>query len=51
MDYNGKETFENYRQNPPKTKSEEIEFVKRNTPKMVNGIGALKRYVEYIKSN
>ena len=51
VDYAGKEAFETYRQNPPKTKSEEIEFVKNNAPKMVNGIAALKRYVEYIKSN
>lgn len=49
VDYNGKKTFENYKEKPPKSKSEEVEFVKNNAPQMIRGIEALKRYVEYLR--
>jgi len=51
VDYDGKEAFERFTQNTPKTKSDEIEFVKQNAPRMVRGIEALKGYVNYLKSN
>ncbi|MDW7727078.1 MAG: aminotransferase class I/II-fold pyridoxal phosphate-dependent enzyme [Candidatus Methanoperedens sp.] len=50
VDYDGKEVFEKFRLNPPKTKDDELEFVKRNAPKMVNGARALREYVDYIKA-
>lgn len=50
VDYNGKQAYEAYRANPPKTHSEEIGFVNQNAPRMVNGIEALKDYVAFIKS-
>ena len=51
VDYDGKKAYEKYRQNVPKTKSDEIEFVKDNAPIMVQGIEALRAYVEYIRSH
>lgn len=49
VDYNGKQAYETYKANPPKTHSDEIEFVNQNAPRMVNGIEALKDYVAFIK--
>ncbi len=49
VDYNGKEVFERFRANPPKTMADEVEFVKQNAPRMVMGIAALKDYVESIR--
>ena len=49
VDYNGKETFENYKQSPPQSKEEELEFVQRNTPRMVDGVEKLKQYVAWLK--
>jgi aspartate aminotransferase len=49
VDYDGKSAFEKFRQNPPKTKSEEVEFVQQNAPRMVKGIEALKNWVRLIK--
>ncbi len=51
VDYDGKKAYEKYRQNVPKTKSDEIEFVKDNAPMMVQGIEALGAYVEYMRSH
>ncbi len=49
VDYDGKQVFDKYKENPPKTKSDEIEFVKQNADRMVRGVEALKRYVEAMK--
>jgi aspartate aminotransferase len=49
VDYNGKETFDRYRHNPPKSKSDEIEFVKENAPRMISGIQKLRAFVEDLK--
>ncbi len=49
VDYDGKKAFEKYKTNPPKSTSDEIEFVKKNAPRMINGIEKLKAYVEHIQ--
>jgi aspartate aminotransferase len=49
VDYDGKKTFENYKQNAPKSSSDEIEFVKQNAPRMVKSTDSLKDWVDYIK--
>jgi aspartate aminotransferase len=51
VDYDGKKAFDDYKSNPPKTDAEELEFVKRNTPRMVKSTESLKKWVEYIKSD
>ncbi len=48
VDYNGKEAFEEYKNNPPKTAADEIEFVKQVAPRIVKGIKQLRSYVEEI---
>jgi aspartate aminotransferase len=50
VDYDGKKAFDDYKNNPPKTDAEELEFVKRNTPMMVKSTESLKEWVRYIKS-
>ncbi|MBW3011722.1 aminotransferase class I/II-fold pyridoxal phosphate-dependent enzyme, partial [Candidatus Woesearchaeota archaeon] len=42
VEYNGQEALTNYQNNPPKTKEEEIKFVKNNCPKIIQGIEALR---------
>ncbi len=49
VDYDGKEAFDNFEENTPKTSSEEMVFVKQNAPRMVRGIEALKGYAKFIK--
>ena len=49
VDYDGKSAYQNFKTSPPKTKSEEIEFVKQNAPRMVRGIKALEDYIKFIK--
>ena len=51
VDYDGKSTYDNYKNNKPKTPSDEIEFVKRNAPMMVKSTESLKEWVKFIKSN
>ena len=51
VDYDGKSTFDDYQGNPPNTSSDEIEFVKRNAPRMVRSTDALKNWVKYIQSS
>jgi aspartate aminotransferase len=51
VDYNGKATFDDYKKNPPKSSSDELEFIKRNTPMMVKATSSLRDWVNYIKSN
>jgi len=49
VDYDGKKTFDNYKQNPPKSSSDEIEFVKKNSPMMVKSTDALRSWIYFIK--
>ncbi len=51
VDYDGGKAIELYKRNPPRGEAEEVEFVKENAPRMVEGIEALRGYVEFIKSN
>jgi len=51
VDYDGKKVFDNYKQNPPKSLSDEIEFVKQNAPMMVQSVSALKGWADYIKQS
>ena len=50
VDYDGKATFENYKKSPPKTSSDEIEFVNSNAPRMIKSADALKDWVDFIKN-
>ena len=51
VDYDGKSTFNDYIKNTPKTLSDEIEFVKRNAPRMVRSTESLRKWIEYIQSS
>lgn len=51
VDYDGKKAFDDYKNNKPQNVSDELEFVKRNSPMMVKSTESLKKWVEYIKSN
>ncbi len=51
VDYDGKSTFDDYINNTPKTPSDEIEFVKRNAPRLVRSTDSLRNWVEYIQSD
>jgi len=51
VDYNGKAAFDDYKNNTPKSASDELEFVKRNTPMMVKSTSSLIDWVSHIKSN
>jgi aspartate aminotransferase len=51
VDYDGGQTLANFKQNPPQSESEEIEFVQQNAPKMIEGFNALEEYVRYIKAS
>ncbi len=50
VDYDGKKTFENFKNDPPKTASEEVEFVKENAPMMTKSVDSLKEWVKNIKA-
>ncbi|MCK5548850.1 MAG: aminotransferase class I/II-fold pyridoxal phosphate-dependent enzyme, partial [Thermoplasmata archaeon] len=49
VDYNGQAAYEVFQKAPPKSSSEEPEFVKDVAPRMVKGVEAVKAYVEHIK--
>jgi hypothetical protein len=49
VDYKGKQTFDSYKNNPPTTFSDEVEFVKQNAPLMVQSIDAIKQWIAFIK--
>ncbi len=51
VDYDGKKTYDDYKNNKPKLLSDEIEFVKRNAPLMVRSTESLKEWVKFIKNN
>ena len=50
VDYDGQRAMKNYVDNPPRTASDRIEFVKDNAPKIVDGIAMIQRYLDDIKS-
>ena len=49
VDYDGKKTFDDYKNNKPQNSSEELEFVLRNAPVMFQSIISLKEWFKYIK--
>ena len=49
VDYNGKETYQNYKNQKPKTPSEKLAFVESNAPKVVAGIKMIKKFFDDIK--
>ena len=51
VDYNGKQAFENYLNNPPKTNSDKIEFVRDNAPRIVSGLDMIELYFEHLTQN
>jgi aspartate aminotransferase len=51
VDYDGKQAFENYKNNPPKTTQDELEFVKQNAPMLVKSTDAVRGWVDFIKSS
>lgn len=50
VDYDGKKAFKRYKSNPPKSKTDETEFVKKNAPRMIRGIESLRNFIEFIKN-
>ena len=50
VDYDGRSTYDDYKNNKPKTDSDKIEFVKCNAPLMVRSTESLKQWVIFIKS-
>jgi aspartate aminotransferase len=51
VDYDGKKAFDNYKATPPKSLSDEEEFVKNNAPRMIRAVEMLKRYVRFLKKS
>ena len=51
VDYDGKKTFDDYKNNKPQNDSDELEFVLRNAPLMVRSVDSLKKWIKYIKSD
>ena len=49
VDYDGKAAFEDFKANPPENLSDEIKFVQKNAPRMVDAIGAMENYLNFIK--
>jgi len=49
VDYDGEKAMKNYLDNPPRTSSDKIEFVKDNAPKIVDGITMIQKYLWDIK--
>jgi aspartate aminotransferase len=50
VDYDGKAAYDDYRTDRPTNEADERDFVERNAPRMVRGVGAVREYVEYVKS-
>lgn len=51
VDYDGKRTFDNFKNNKPKTASDKLEFVKQNAPMMTKSVQSLRDWVNSIKVN
>ena len=50
VDYDGREAFDAYKNDPPTTEADEIEFAKRVAPRIGGGIEQLEAYVKMITS-
>ena len=51
VDYDGHAAFENYLDNKPMSKSDRLEFVKNNAPRVIKGIDMIKTYFEHLQQN
>lgn len=51
VDYNGQDAYENYQNDPPKTSSDKLEFVKTNAPKIVGGLKMVEKFLDDLKNN
>ena len=49
VDYDGTKAYENFKNNPPKSASDEEEFVKTNAPRVISGIKMIESYFENLK--
>jgi aspartate aminotransferase len=50
VDYDGREVFNRYKTDPPRTKEEEARFVEENAPQMIEGVESVKQYVKDLKT-
>lgn len=46
VDYDGARALDMYQESTPKTREDRLQFVQNAAPRMVNGIEALRRFVE-----
>ena len=51
VDYDGASVYQNYVDNPPKSNSEKLEFVKNNAPKIVAGIETIEKFFINLRKN
>ncbi len=51
VDYDGEKAFKNYLDNPPKTNSDRIEFVKTNAPRVISGLDMIELYMDHLSQN
>ncbi len=51
VDYDGKQVFDSYKQNPPKTHSDEIDFAKQNASHMMKSPDALREWAKWISQD
>ena len=51
VDYDGKQVFDSYKQNPPKTQSDEIDFAKQNASHMMKSSDALREWAKWISQD
>ena len=49
VDYDGKKTFGDFRNNKPQNSSDELEFIKRNAPLMVRSTDSLRKWIDHIQ--
>ena len=49
--YGGKSNYDGYQKNKLTTSSDEIEFIKQNTPLMLSSVNLLKKWVGYTRSD
>ncbi|MBT5022941.1 pyridoxal phosphate-dependent aminotransferase [Candidatus Woesearchaeota archaeon] len=49
VDYDGKRAFMGFKKNPPRSKKEELDFVKKYAPKIISGVAAISQYVNWLK--
>ena len=51
VDYDGKNAFEHYLDNAPKTKSDKLEFVQTVAPRVISGLGMVETYLDNLLKN